>query len=151
MQLVERIGGPMLLHIDLHETTDSDEQEFRPALAARDGKPFKPGLIPDGFYTVGDTDNPQPEFQAAIIRGVELVTHIAAADDNGEIIGSPVTQRGVINYPCKALGLCAGLTNARFTTTTEVYPDSPRATPEICNAAQVAAVRSALDFALAVR
>jgi hypothetical protein len=32
--------------IDLHETTDSDESEFRPALAARDGKPFELGLIP---------------------------------------------------------------------------------------------------------
>lgn len=148
IELLAELGVEFLMHIDLHETTDSDEQEFRPALAARDGKPFKPGLIPDGFYAVGDTENPQPEFQAAIIRNVELVTHIAPADDNGQIIGSPVTQRGVINYPCKALGLCAGITNARFTTTTEVYPDSPRSTPEICNAAQVAAVRSGLDFAL---
>ena len=41
------------------------------------------------------------------------------------------------------------MTDARFTTTTEVYPDSPRATPEICNAAQVAAVRAAIAFALA--
>jgi hypothetical protein len=148
MGMITELGVEVLVHLDLHETTDSDEQEFRPALAARDGKPFEPGLIPDGFYIVGDTENPQPEFQAAIIRGVEVVTHIAPADDNGEIIGSPVTQRGVINYPCKALGLCAGITNARFTTTTEVYPDSPQATPEICNAAQVVAVRSALDFAL---
>ena len=56
---------------DVNETTDSDEQEFRPALAARDGKPYEPGLIPDGFYTVGDTPNPQPEFQAAIIAAVD--------------------------------------------------------------------------------
>jgi len=148
-ELVTDWGVEFLVHVDLHETTDSDEQEFRPALAARDGEPFVPGLIPDGFYTVGDTHNPQPEFQAAIIRGVEAVTHIAPADENGEIIGSPVTQRGVIVYPCKALGLCAGVTDARFTTTTEVYPDSAKATPEICNAAQVAAVRAALDHALA--
>jgi hypothetical protein len=45
--------------------------------------------------------------------------------------------------------LCPGITNARFKTTTEVYPDSPRATPEQCNAAQVAAVCAALDYALA--
>ena len=38
------------------------------------------------------------------------------------------------------------MTNARYTTPTEVYPDSPRATPAICNAAQVAAVRAAIDF-----
>jgi len=29
-----------------------------------------------------------------------------------------------------------------------VYPDSPRTTPAQCNAAQVAAVRAGLDFAL---
>lgn len=61
-QLVASTEEPILLHIDLHETTDTDETEFRPALAARGGKPFEPGDIPDGFYLV---------------------------DDNGEILGSP--------------------------------------------------------------
>ncbi len=149
MALVAGLGVKFLVHIDLHETTDSDENEFRPALAARDGKAFEPGHIPDGFYTVGDTENPQPGFQAAIIAAVGQVTHIAPADQNGEIIGSKVVQPGVINYPCKPLGLCAGVTDARFTTTTEVYPDSPQATPEQCNAAQVAAVQGAFDYALA--
>lgn len=139
----------LLVHIDLHETTDSDESEFRPALAARDGKPFEPGTIPDGFYTVGDTANPQLPFQQAVIAAVAQVTHIAPADGKGEIIGSPVVAPGVILYPFRALGLCAGMTAARFTTTTEVYPDSPRATPAQCVAAQVAAVRAALDHALA--
>jgi hypothetical protein len=149
MQLIRELGVEFLVHLDLHETTDSDEHEFRPALAARDGKRFEPGHIPDGFYTVGDSENPQPEFQAAIIAGVETVTHIAPADEHGQIIGAAVTQRGVINYPFAALGLCASLTGARFTSTTEVYPDSPNVTPERCNAAQVAAVRAALDHALA--
>jgi hypothetical protein len=149
MQLVAPLRDRFLVHVDLHETTDSDESEFRPALAARDGKPFEPGEIPDGFYLVDDTDNPQPMFQQAIIEAVAQVTHIAPADANGEIIGSPVVAPGVIRYPLKSLGLCAGVTNARYTTTTEVYPDSPRATPAQCNAAQVAAVRAALDFVLA--
>ncbi|RNF83081.1 peptidase [Lysobacter psychrotolerans] len=149
MRLVAPQRDGMLMHIDLHETTDTDESEFRPALAARDGKPSEPGEIPDGFYTVGDTENPQPAFQQAVIAAVAKVTHIAPADGNGEIIGSPVVAPGVINYPLKQLGLCAGITNARYTTTTEVYPDSPRATPEQCNAAQVAAVCAAIDFALA--
>ena len=118
MALLDRLDANFLVHLDLHETTDSDEDEFRPALAARDGEPFEPGLIPDGFYTVGDTENPQPAFQAAIIAGVEKVTHIAPPDGNGRIIGSEVTQHGVIEYPFRALGLCAGVTNARFTTTT---------------------------------
>lgn len=147
--LVASIEGPFLLHIDLHETTDSDEEEFRPALAAREGEAFESGIIPDGFYTVADSANPQPAFQAAIVAAVRAVTHIAPADARGQIIGSDVTQPGVIHYPFKSLGLCAGVTNARFTSTTEVYPDSDRATAEICNAAQVAAVRAALDYALA--
>ena len=148
MALVAPYLGRFLVHIDLHETTDSDESEFRPALAARDGKVFEPGEIPDGFYLVDDTHNPQPLFQQAIIAAVEQVTHIAPADAHGQIIGSPVVAHGVIEYPFVPLGLCAGITGARFTTTTEVYPDSPRATPAQCNAAQVAAVRAALDYAL---
>lgn len=148
MRLVAPLAGRFLLHIDLHETTDSDEGEFRPALAARDGKPFEPGTIPDGFYLVDDSDNPQPAFQRAIIDAVEKVTHIAPADPDGTIIGSPVISRGVIEYALRPLGLCAGITGARYTTTTEVYPDSPRASPAQCNDAQVAAVCAALDFAL---
>lgn len=149
LKLVAPLRDAFLVHIDLHETTDTDESEFRPALAARDGKPYEPDLIPDGFYLVDDAAKPQPAFQAAIIREVAKVTHIAPADAAGNIIGSPVVAPGVILYAFKELGLCAGLTNARYTTTTEVYPDSPRATPEQCIEAQVAAVRGALDFALA--
>lgn len=149
MRLAAPLRGRVRVHIDLHETTDSDETEFRPALAARDGKPFVPGTIPDGFYLVGDAKNPQLDFQRAINAAVEKVTHIAPADDKGEIIGSPVVAPGVILYDYTALGLCGGLTDAPFTTTTEVYPDSPRATPDICNAAQVAAVCAAIDYALA--
>jgi hypothetical protein len=148
-QLVAPLRERFLVHIDLHETTDSDESEFRPALAARDGKPDEPEEIPDGFYLVDDAAKPQPAFQKAIIDAVAKVTHIAPADAQGNIIGSPVVSPGVIEYAFKELGLCAGLTQARYTTTTEVYPDSPRATPEQCIEAQVAAVRAALDFALA--
>ena len=148
MQLVAPLKGRFVVHIDLHETTDTDESEFRPALAARDGKPFVAGTIPDGFYLVDDADNPQPAFQQAIIDAVARVTHIAPADPDGTIIGSPVVSPGVIRYAFVPLGLCAGVTGARFATTTEVYPDSPKATPEQCNAAQVAAARAALDFAV---
>jgi hypothetical protein len=151
IRFVAPLRDRVLVHVDLHETTDSDETEFRPALAARDGKPDEPGEIPDGFYVVGDTENPQPEFQQTIIAAVARVTHIAPADANNQIIGSPVVAPGVINYPLRQLGLCAGVTTARYTTTTEVYPDSPRATPEQCNDAQVAAVRAAIEFALAHR
>ncbi len=149
MQLVAPLRDRIVMHIDLHETTDSDETEFRPALAARDGQPYVAGEIPDGFYLVDDSDQPQPAFQNAVIAAVAKVTHIAPADANGEIIGSPMVAPGVIRYALKKLGLCAGITDARYKTTTEVYPDSPRATPEQCNAAQAAAVCAAIDFALA--
>ena len=151
LQLVEPLRDSFVVHIDLHETTDTDDTEFRPALAARDGKHSEPEGIPDGFYLVDDSAKPQPEFQSAIIAAVEKVTHIAPADDKGEIIGSKVVAHGVIEYAFKQLGLCAGVTDARYTTTTEVYPDSPRATPEQCNEAQAAAVCAALDFVLAAR
>lgn len=151
MRLLAPIKADVAMHIDLHETTDSDETEFRPALAARDGKPFEPGTIPDGFYLVDDSGRPQPAFQKAIIDAVATVTHIAPADPDGTIIGAPVVSPGVIEYDCKGLGLCAGMTDASHVTTTEVYPDSARATPQQCNDAQVAAVRAALDFVLAAR
>jgi hypothetical protein len=118
-------------------------------VAARDGLPFVPGTIPDGFYLVDDAGNPQPQFQQAILQAVRLVTHIAPADDKNEILGSPQVAPGVIAYAMQALGLCAGMTGARYTSTTEVYPDSPRATPVQCIAAQVAAVCAMLEFVMA--
>lgn len=149
MKLIEPLRDRVLVHVDLHETTDTDESEFRPALAARDGEDYEPGTIPDGFYLVDDTEQPTPAFQQALINAVEKVTHIAPADEKGEIIGSEVVSPGVIRYPLRPLGLCAGMTNARYKTTTEVYPDSPHATPEQCNDAQVAAVCAAIEFVLA--
>ncbi|CAE7477022.1 unnamed protein product [Symbiodinium pilosum] len=146
MKLVSSLESPVVMHLDLHETTDTDESEFRPALAARDGVEYVPDVVPDGFYTVGDTENPQDDFQAAIIDSVRKVTHIAPPDGKGLIIGEPISQEGVINYPLKSLGLCSSMTDAKFVSTTEVYPDSPKVTDAVCNEAQVAAVTGALDF-----
>ena len=151
MALVAPLRGRIALHVDLHETTDTDESEFRPALAARDGKPFEPGVIPDGFYLVADTPRPELDFQRAIIDEVAKVTHIAPPDADGKIIGCALLSPGVVAYDARPLGLCMGLTDARYVTTTEVYPDSPRATPAQCVDAQVAAVRAAVDYALAAR
>ena len=148
MALVAPLRGQFAAHIDLHETTDTDESEYRPALAARDGKAFQPGTIPDGFYLVDDTENLQPAFQQAVLQAVAAVTHIAPADERQQIIGSPVLAPGIIAYPLQALGLCASVTGARYTTTTEVYPDSARTTPEECTAAQVAAVCAVMEFVL---
>ena len=146
MQFIAKLETEFVMHIDLHETTDSDETEFRPALCARDGKEYNQESIPDGFYLVGDSENKQTEFQDAIINAVSKVTHIAPADEKGEIIGSKAESEGVIYYPLTELGLCASVTNAPYTTTTEVYPDSDKVTDADCNNAQVAAIKAALDF-----
>ena len=142
------LGVQPHVHSDLHETTDTDNSEFRPALAARDAIEQKVWDIPDGFYTVDDTSRPQPEFQRAIIESVERVTHIAPEDCDGNIIGAKVEQKGVINYDKKALFLCVGFTDADYVTTTEVYPDSPTATPEQCIDAQIAAICGGLNYLL---
>lgn len=135
-----------LAHFDLHETTDTDNTVFRPALQARDGIHQELSEIPDGFYVVGDTENPCADFQKAVIEAVRKVTHIALPDASGKLIGDEMVQPGVINYPLKKLFLCAGFSSAKYTTTTEVYPDSPRVTPENCVDAQVAAVVGGLEF-----
>lgn len=148
MRYIAELNVQFLAHIDLHETTDTDNSEFRPALGARDGKEQDRWCIPDGFYLVGDCDNPVPGFQKAVIDAVRGVTHIAPADTDGRIIGEPTAQEGVIHYAVKDLGLCAGFTGAAYTTTTEVYPDSANVTDEQCILAQVAAVCGGLDYLL---
>lgn len=135
-----------LAHWDLHETTDTDASEFCPAKAARDGEEYKPEVIPDGFYLVGNSEAPQSEWHTAMIESVKQVTHIAPPDADGLIIGEAVPQEGCVFCPTKTLGLCAGVTNAAYSTTTEVYPDSPKATPEQCNRAQVASVTGGLEY-----
>lgn len=143
----------IIAHFDLHETTDTDNTTFRPALAAREGVFQTNFAIPDGFYLVGDALRPEKDFQAAIIRGVSHVTHIAPPDNDGPnptINSAPIEQDGVYFAPAGQLGLCMGLTtgrpSARYVTTTEVYPDSTKVTDDICALAQVAAVCSGLDY-----
>jgi len=148
MAYVKSLNVELLAHFDLHETTDTDNTEFRPALAARDAVTHDNWNIPDGFYLVGDTLKPQADFQTAIINSVKQVTHIAPADDDGKLIGVALEQFGVINYATKALGLCAGLSDAEYVTTTEVYPDSPNVDDENCIVAQVAAITGGLDYIL---
>ncbi|MNK30780.1 Zinc carboxypeptidase [compost metagenome] len=151
MQWVAARADTLLVHLDLHETTNSDLTEFDPARCSRDGKQVEPEIIPDGFYVIGNSEDPQPAFQQALIAAVEKVTHIAPADAKGELIGMPLQSNGVVWGESRSIGACAGFTDARYATTTEVYPDSPRTHPQECNDAQVAAVCAGLDFALAQR
>ena len=146
MAFVKSLDIDLMAHIDLHETTDSDNSEFRPALAASEGTTNTNWNIPDGFYLVADTNKPEPEFQKVIIEDVAKVTHIAPSDENNQLIGVAQEQFGVINYAARDLGLCMGFTDAPYVTTTEVYPDSLTATDEECILAQVAVIDSALKF-----
>ena len=98
IRAVAEISDDFIAHIDLHETTDTDNTVFRPALAARDGISQKNWNIPDGFYLVDDSENPNDDFQKAIIKSVESVTHIALPDENGELIGETMVSHGVIRY-----------------------------------------------------
>lgn len=146
LKAVEGLELKIFAHFDLHETTDTDNTVFRPALEKRDAKIIPFSEIPDGFYLVGDTSRPKPEFQKAIIQEVKKVTHIAPPDAEGKIIGEDLEQEGVINYDMRKLFLCGGFSQAEYTTTTEVYPDSPQATDAICVEAQVAAIRGGLNY-----
>ena len=146
MSFINELDLDIAMHIDLHETTDTDNSEFRPALAARDAIEQKNWNIPDGFYLVGDSTKPEADFQCAINEAVAKVTHIAPADDNDKLIGVDIAQFGVINYAGRELGLCMGLTDATYVTTTEVYPDSPLVDGENCILAQVAAISAAIKF-----
>jgi hypothetical protein len=146
LKAMAALEGEVFAHFDLHETTDTDNTVFRPALERRDGIRQDIWEIPDGFYLVADSRNPQKDFQKTIIDSVKQVTHIAPSDEEGKIIGVPLELEGVINYDLKKLFLCAGFSNAQFTTTTEVYPDSPKVTDEICVEAQVAAIKGGLDY-----
>jgi hypothetical protein len=145
MRYLENAAITFLAHFDLHETTDTDNTEFRPALAARDALTQDNWEIPDGFYAVGDTSRPAFDFQRSVIEAVERVTHIAPPID-GLIIGEALQQHGVINYDAGTLGLCMGVTKASFVTTTEVYPDSALVTDENCIEAQVAAITGGLSY-----
>jgi hypothetical protein len=146
LNAISSMNIEIFAHFDLHETTETDNTVFRPALESRDGIPQDLWSIPDGFYLVADSENPKREFQKAIIDSVKEVTHIAPSDESGKIIGVPVDQEGVINYEFKKLSLCASFSNAEYTTTTEVYPDSPKVTDAICVDAQVAAIRGGLNY-----
>jgi hypothetical protein len=146
LKAINSLGADIYAHFDLHETTDTDNTIFRPAKSQRDGKEEEFSEIPDGFYLVGDTRSPQPEFQKAIIEKVRKVTHITPPDAEGKIIGVPLEQEGVINYDKRKLFLCGGFSDAKYVTTTEVYPDSPKATPAICVDAQIAAITGGIEF-----
>ncbi len=148
---MEKLSSDLIAHFDLHETTDTDNTIFRIALDKRDAKKSEYSEIPDGFYVVGNSQRSELDFQKAVIESVRKITHIAPSDDRGMLIGVKIEAEGVINYDMNKLSLCGGFSSAKYSTTTEVYPDSPKITDEICNEAQVAALCGGLDYILNVK
>ena len=146
MQYVNSLGVYILMHIDLHETTDTDDSEFRPALAAREGIFIDKWHVPDGFYLVANENKIEPEFQKHIIDAVAKVTHIAPNDPDTKILGDDTIVDGYMSCNSDKEKLCMSFTDAKYTTTTEVYPDSSKTNPEECIVAQVVAITSALDY-----
>jgi predicted deacylase len=73
MRLVAPLRGQWVAHIDLHETTNSDETEFRPAVAARDGKAFVSARHPRRVLPGGRHRQPATRFPAGHHRGSAAV------------------------------------------------------------------------------
>lgn len=68
MGALDKLGLEFLAHFDLHETTDTDNTEFRPLLEKRDGIPQELWEIPDGFYLVGDTSRVENDFNKLLLK-----------------------------------------------------------------------------------
>ena len=146
MQYVYSLGAEIFMHIDLHETTDTDDSEFRPALAAREGIFIDKWTVPDGFYLVANENKIEPAFQEYIIDAVAKITHIAPSDPDSKILGDDTIVDGYMSCNSDKEKLCMSFTDAKYATTTEVYPDSSKTNPEECIVAQVVAITSALDY-----
>lgn len=139
-----------VMHMDLHETTDTDVTTFGPNLAAREGIAVEETTIPDGFYLVGDSNRAFPDFEKHILDAVATVTHLVPVSDT--LLGEECPQHAVVRAPGRELQLCMGLlpSPTLYTVTTEVYPDSPKGiTAEECTLAQVMAITSGLDYIIA--
>jgi hypothetical protein len=149
MNALSKYQNQISAHFDLHETTDSDVTEFRPALIAKNGFDKKPSKdIPDGFYVLGTHNNSDLDFQQAIITSVEKVTQIAPSDENGNLIGEKSTSKGVANIDTKKYkGVCFAQTGTKYAVTTEMYPGK-NVNSEKCNNAQVAAVVGGIEWLL---
>ncbi len=113
------------MHIDLHETTDTGDSEFRPALTVREGIVIDKWTIPDGFYLVANKNKPYYDFQKYIIDAVSKVNHIVPTDLNTNILGDDTIKDRIMSCDSDKEKLCMSFTSVEYTTTTEVYPDSP--------------------------
>ena len=146
MKYIYSLSEEFVMHIDLHETTDTDDSQFRPALAAREGISIDKWTVPDGCYLVANQNRPEHEFQKYIIDAVAKVTHIAPIDPDTNILGNDTIKDGIMACDSDKEKLCMSLSSAEYTTTTEVYPDSPKTNPQECILAQVEAIVAGIEY-----
>ena len=126
-------------------TNPNSAPRWRRATASR----IVPGEIPDGFYLVDDSEHPQPEFQQAIIAAVAKVTHIAPADAQRRDHRLAAWSRRASSSTRSRRSACAPASPTHATRRPpRSIPTARARPPEQCNAAQVAAVCAAIDFAL---
>jgi hypothetical protein len=95
--------------------TDSDETEFRPALAARDGKEFEPEGIPDGFYVVDDSNIRNPASSTRSSKRRQGHPHRAGRRETARSSARPWSPPESSNIRSSSFGLCAGITQGRVT------------------------------------
>lgn len=138
MDSVESLRAGFTFSSDLHETTDSDI-EFRRLLAERDGEEEPNSYIPNGFYMLADTDDPDSLFASKIIETVRKVTPIAT----DTIILGYRNEGGIIKAP-DLKNLCMNFSKifARDVITTEIYPENIPARESIDG--QIAAIEGGL-------
>lgn len=135
-----------LAHISLHEAPPTRDAELEAIQAEAKGEVFEgPTPIPDGFFLIADVNRNNPEIERHIIQAVGEVTHVASEDENGEIYGKKIEQKGVIHTDIK--GIDALFTNPHYAFTTEANPESSKleAGREEVIRAQVKAIETALD------
>lgn len=166
----QKLRGQVNLHLDLHETTDTDRLDFQPAKAARDGQIFKDEAIPNGFYLIGkDTDWSNTashiKFYHSILQSVAQNSRCKVCPDKNilgyelfksipGLICSKSNHKPLCSNICKANG--DGASSMFFAATTEVYPDETAfiddekkvrtVTDEDCTEAQYQAVMGAIGF-----
>jgi len=149
---VRLVAGPLregvLVHVDLHETTDSDEAEFSSRGRRARRQAVRAGRDPDGFYVVDDRSGRAPNSRARVIAAVARVTHIAPPDADGQIIGTAAGRARCHSVSGEASRALRQRHGRAVQDDDGGYPDSPRTSPEECNVAQATAVCAAIEFAL---
>ena len=146
-------GKGVIMHLDIHETTDSDRTRFRHEQASHDGETYTPTEddVPNGYFILTDNPDIQNEglsgtFEQAMIGAVKEsgTTPIAS---NIDIPGHGYTPYQGICYS-EVHNVASKFTKAAYRVTTEMNPDIDGMTLETANRAQIAGIKGAISWLL---